>query len=435
MNRRIFSFVAIFLILTMVFSTKTFAAKDHNFKMWQDIARAMGKEFDLAQENIAKKDGKAAYKNMNNAYFRYYETTGFEAYVGNGISSKRVNIIESAFRDIKQELTRANFDVTDLKKRVLDLKYKVYRDAMVLDGVAEKDSPDSLGKAIDGKENVVANSSNVWWKDFWVSFGLLLREGLEALLVVVAIVTYLIKTGNKHLVKGVGLGVLGAVVFSVILAIVINVVVGGAGTSQELIEGLTMFIAVGVLFYVSNWMLHKSEEAEWEAYIHSQVTTSINKQSYRALIFASFIAVVREGAELVLFYQASFSGGRSQMSAIVAGIGVATVILLVVWLIFRYTTIKIPLKPFFTFTSILLFIMCISFVGKGVQELTEAGFIIGATSLPFMNGFQIPDLGIFDRAETLLPQLILIIASIWMILSHRSSTKRKIRDYQKNNIE
>lgn len=107
-------------------------------------------------------------------------------------------------------------------------------------------------------------------------------------------------------------------------------------------------------------------------------------------------------------------------------------VLIIVWLIFRYTTVKIPLKPFFTFTSILLFIMCISFIGKGVQELTEAGFIIGATRLPIMNGFEIPDLGIFDRAETLLPQLILIIAAIWMILSHKLNTKKRIKEYEKN---
>ena len=135
---------------------------------------------------------------------------------------------------------------------------------MVLDGAADKNSPDEVGKAIDGNENFAVNENTVWWKSFTVSFGLLLREGLEAILVVVAIVTYLVKTGNKHLCKGVYLGVLAAVIFSFIIAGLLNLIVGGSGTSQELMEGLTMFIAVGVLFYVSNWMIHKSDESAWE---------------------------------------------------------------------------------------------------------------------------------------------------------------------------
>jgi len=77
-----------------------------------------------------------------------------------------------------------------------------------------------------------------------------------------------------------------------------------------------------------------------------------------------------------------------------------------------------PLKPFFTFTSILLFLLCISFMGKGVVELTEAGVISGSTTIPAMNGYQNSWLNIYDRAETLIPQIMLVIASVWMLLNN-----------------
>lgn len=430
MKRKIVSVLLLMLMVCTVFVTPVSAAKQ-KFDNWQDVARAMGDYFNDAIKNVEKDDWKAAHDDMNKAYYKLYETQGFEKNVMTAISAKRVAYIEGEFRHIKGALLgHEQADKDGLKTRIMNLRYSVYRDAMVLDGAVGDDSDDSVGKAIDGKTDVKVDEGVAKWKTFLTSFVLMLREGLEAILVVVAIVTYLVKTGNKHLCKGVYLGVLAAVICSFILAGIINLVMGGTGASQELIEGLTMFIAVGVLFYVSNWMLHKSDEAAWEQYINQQVETSVDKQSQRGLIFAAFIAVFREGAELVLFYQASFSGGRTDVGSAVGGFFAGVAVLAIVWVVFRYTTVKIPLKPFFTFTSSLLFLMCISFVGKGVVELGEAGFITGGTTLPWMNGFQIPEIGIYDRAETLLPQLIILIAAVWIILAHKKGSKRRIEEYE-----
>ena len=428
MKRKIGSILVLVLLLCTVFVTPVSAAKE-KFDNWQTVAKRMGDYFLKAVDDVDKKEYRAAHDAMNDAYYKLYETQGFEKNVMTAISAKRVSYIEGEFRHIKHALLgNEESDAEGLKERIRKLRFSVYRDAMVLDGVADEDSDDSIGKAIDGATSDVHVDKGVAkWRTFLTSFVLMLREGLEAILVVVAIVTYLVKTGNKHLCKGVYMGVLAAVICSFILAGIIQFIMGGTGASQELIEGLTMFIAVGVLFYVSNWMLHKSDEAAWEAYINQQVETSVDKQSQRGLVFAAFIAVFREGAELVLFYQASFSDGRSDTFSAVGGLLAGVAVLAVVWVLFRYTTVKIPLKPFFTFTSSLLFLMCISFVGKGVVELGEAGVISGGSTLPWMNGFQIPEIGIYDRAETLLPQLILLIAAVWMIVGHRKNTKRRIK--------
>ena len=127
-----------------------------------------------------------------------------------------------------------------------------------------------------------------------------------------------------------------------------------------------------------------------------------------------------------MFYKATLTGNTSSLYAVL-GFVAGSIALAVIYFVMRYTTVRLPLRPFFLFTSILLFVMCISFMGKGVQELTEAGFISGASSLPFMNGFSIPDLGIYDRAETMIPQVMILIASISVIVSNQLKQRTKLK--------
>ncbi len=446
-KRKIVFLLAIYVFLVSTFSL-SFAAKE-KFDTWQDVAFAMAEEFDKAIEDVNNDDYKAARDHINEAYFGYYEVQGFEKNVMVYISSKRVNHIERMFGDVKHTLL-GNMEGT--KETIIAdieaLKVKVYRDAMILDGSVSKNADDSVGEAVykggevpnwsgrneEGTDTEVDNGSateNGVEVDpnrkkqisFFTSFGLLLREGLEAILVIVAIVTYLIKTGNKNFVKNVYYGSLLAILASVLLAVLIEIALGGSGVARELIEGWTMFLAVIVLFYVSNWMLSKSDNIKFEKYINDKVEQSISKRSRNTLIFAAFLAVLREGAELILFYKASFSSGMDDPLYIGLGMLAATVVLVIVFVIFRYTTVKLPLKGFFIFTSILLFLMCISFMGAGVVELTEANVISGRTVIPAMRGFQIPILNVYDRAETLIPQIMLVFASVYILLKHTVGKK------------
>ncbi|MDY2647536.1 MAG: FTR1 family protein, partial [Pyramidobacter porci] len=387
---------------------------------------------------------------------------GFEKNVMVAISSARVGHIEGKFSAIKHVLLGNNdsMDKATLVSEIEDLKVKVYKDAMVLDGDISDTDPDSLGEAVYGpagkpapygaeaagepekksepeKAAVVSADQGAPsaaprkapvsrdWLTFLTAFGLLVREGLEAILVIVAIVAYLIKTGNTPMIKSVYLGCFAAVFASAVLAWFLEYMMGDAsGVARELLEGWTMFLAVAVLFYVSNWMLSKADTERWENYIGGKVQQSIDSKSQWTLIFAAFIAVMREGAELILFYKAAFTGGMNSVPHIVYGILAGTAVLIAVWVAFRYFSVKLPLKPFFLFTSILLFLMCISFMGKGVVELTEADVITGRTVIPAMKGFQIEILSIYDRAETLIPQVMLLIASLWVTLPHLFGKKK-----------
>ena len=432
------------------------AKKKKRYADWRAVAADMALEFDSAIKNIQEDKYKDAYKNVNDAYFGYYEVQGFERNVMVAISQNRVNHIEAQFSDIKHVLLgNSQREKSALLQQVEDLKIKVYKDAMVLDGIIEISEPDSIGESLyadtgrarpsfaaasaqpEVKEVKAQAQAEVKaaekkapvsreWMTFIVAFGLLVREGLEAILVIVAIVAYLIKTGNKDMLKGVYWGSFAAILASIALAWLLEEIMGeDSGVARELLEGWTMFLAVAVLFYVSNWMLSKADTIAWEKYIGGKVQQSIDSKSQWTLIFAAFIAVMREGAELILFYKASFTGGMDDPTYILYGIGAGVLVLAAVWIAFRYFSVKLPLKPFFLFTSILLFLMCISFMGKGVQELTEADVITGRTVIPAMKGFQIEILSIYDRAETLIPQIMLVIAAIWTTLPHLFSKKSK----------
>lgn len=427
------------------------AKKKKRYENWRGVAADMALEFNAAIDDVKADKYQDAYKHVNDAYFGYYEVQGVERTVMIAISQARVNHIEGQFSDIKHVLLgNQQRDKDELIQQIEDLKIKVYKDSMVLDGEAEITDPDSVGEKIYAETQIprpviakapvttttapvsseapAPNKAPVSrdWLTFITAFGLLVREGLEAILVIVAIVAYLIKTGNKHMLKGVYLGSFAAIIASVILAWFLEYMMGDAsGVARELLEGWTMFLAVAVLFYVSNWMLSKADTIAWENYISGKVQQSIDSKSQWTLIFAAFIAVMREGAELILFYSAAFTGGMSNPAYIAYGIVAGIVVLAAVWIAFRYFSVKLPLRAFFMFTSILLFLMCISFMGKGVTELTEADVITGRTVIPAMKGFSIEILSIYDRAETLIPQIMLVIAALWIMIPHMFRKKTK----------
>jgi high-affinity iron transporter len=179
-----------------------------------------------------------------------------------------------------------------------------------------------------------------------------------------------------------------------------------SGRNQEIIEGATMLLAVGVLFYVSNWMVSKAEAEAWSGYIEGKVKASITKGSMFSLAFAAFLAVFREGAETILFYQALLAGNQNYINMIWVGLGVGIVLLVIIYILIRFLSIKLPLKPFFLGTSILLFVMSVAFTGSGIKELQE-GNVIPVTMLPF-NFITVDILGIYPTLETLIPQILLL---------------------------
>jgi high-affinity iron transporter len=172
-----------------------------------------------------------------------------------------------------------------------------------------------------------------------------------------------------------------------------------------------MLLASLVLFSVSYWLISKAEAQKWGAYLKEKVGGSLSSNSLKALWFAAFLAVYREGAETVLFYQAlvADSAGTSGLSAIAAGFGIGCVLLAGIYLAMRYGALKLPIRPFFLFTGALMYYMSFVFVGKGVMELIEGklfspSLVTWIPTLPFF--------GVYPYLQTLLPQCFIILAAL-----------------------
>lgn len=249
------------------------------------------------------------------------------------------------------------------------------------------------------------------WSLFIYSLLIIVREGLEALLIVAAIVAYLVKNNHQDKLPLIRQSVVVALVASVLTAFVFQWLFANSGQSRELLEGFTMMIAVVMLFSMSYWLLSKTEARQWKAYLEGKFSKSLSSGSMIGLWLTSFLAVYREGAETVLFYLA-LMGDASTTSghlSILAGFGVGCVFLLMAYLVMRFTVVKLPLKPFFMFTGGFMYLMAFVFAGKSVLELIE-GKLFEPTLLPGVP--EISWLGIYPYLETLIPQGILLIAAL-----------------------
>jgi len=301
---------------------------------------------------------------------------------------------------------------------------------------------------VDENGNATGGGRSAGLATFIACFTIILREGFEAILVVGAIIAYLIKTTadrseseRKRQLRPVYTGAVLGIVLSFVSAWLLNQLKLANSASQEVIEGVTALIATAVLFYVSNWMVSKSESEAWDAYIKSKVGRAAQTGSSFALAFTAFLAVYREGAEVILFYQPLLSGGNTNM--VWLGFLVGCVCLVFVYLAIRLMSIRLPLKPFFLVTSILMAIMSIAFLGSGIKELIEGDVIaMHAPSwvawIPSHPVLEI--LGIYPCVETIVPQLILTAVTIvtfvfWLRRNKKLKQEMQVHQQKEQSIK
>jgi len=204
------------------------------------------------------------------------------------------------------------------------------------------------------------------------SFFIAFREGLEAFLIVGIIISYLFKIGEKRYTKHVIFGVIFAIVLSVGLAYIFELLFGGLeGKVEEIFEGSVMLLAVVVLTYMIFWMNNQARRIKSD--IKILVEKAINKGRIFSLFFLGFIVVFREGAETVLFFRAiSYQIGSREL--IIGGaIGIISSIVLA--LIFFVSTIKINLSLFFRITGILIMLIAAGLLSTSIHEFQEAGVL------------------------------------------------------------
>ncbi|HJR49460.1 MAG TPA: FTR1 family protein [Gemmatimonadales bacterium] len=250
---------------------------------------------------------------------------------------------------------------------------------------------------------------------FVQSFVIMLREGLEAILIVGALMTFLAKMGASDRRRHVHAGILAAIVASLLTALALETVFHFSAAHQEVLEGATMVVATVVLFYVSYWLLSKMEVVKWTQFVKSKVHDAVTHGSALALGMAAFLAVYREGFETVLFYKALLisAGPASAAAPVLAGMLAGSVILVGVYLAMSRFGVRLPLKPFFAVTSAFLYYMALVFAGAGIAELQEGGFV----SLTPVAGIpRVPAIGLHPTVETVTAQAVLVALALVALL-------------------
>ncbi len=272
-----------------------------------------------------------------------------------------------------------------------------------------RDLHGSLLAQLELAERLVAERPSAM-SQFVQSLGLMLREGLEAILIVGAVLAFLSRTGATKRKRDVHVGVGAAILASLLTAVALETIFQLSGSQREALEGVTMVVAAGVLFYVSYWLLSKIEVQRWNRFVKEQVEEALSGGSALALASVAFLAVYREGFETVLFYKALFlAGGVGAVGPVTAGIVVGGVILALVYVGIEKFGVRLPLKPFFAITSGFLYYMAFVFAGKGIAELQGGGYV---SVTPFRPEIRFPTLGIYSTWETLGVQFVLLAAFV-----------------------
>ena len=252
---------------------------------------------------------------------------------------------------------------------------------------------------------------------FLNSLAIIVREGLEAVLIIAAMLGYMKATkreGKYNL--WILLGVIVAVVLSLGIWAASNTLIHVTAANRELFEGIVSLIAVAVLFYVTNWLFHRVYVIDWMTFVKEEVGKALRAGSLFGLAFLSFTVVFREGFETVLFYQAlSFDAPPAMLfGGFAAGMAV---ILAIAYIVLKLSG-RIPIKRFFTATSIMMLILAFNFSGVGVRALQEAG-VVSISPLPIIPQSDLLSgtLGIFPTWETILAQVVflLLIAATFAI--------------------
>ncbi len=250
---------------------------------------------------------------------------------------------------------------------------------------------------------------------------ILLREGLEALLVVAALIALLIRAGRRDALRYVHAGWIGALALGGLTWVAASYLVTVTGAGREITEGIAALVAAVMLLYVGFWMHRHSHAARWKAFIETRVATALSGRTMWALASISFLAVYREAFETVLFYQALWvEAGADGRLAVGAGFAAAVVgLVALAWLILK-AGLRLPLGLFFGVGSILMALLAVVLAGKGIAALQEAGSLpVQPLDLP-----AVPSLGLYPTWQGVLTQLVVVLLIVAAFAYSRRQERR-----------
>lgn len=374
---------------------RTFSNK--NVKLPLAVSQASPSDLKKNQQSSTKKTFNEIFLLLNQSIDAYRENQNREA-------------VESA---VDSYLTYEKVEKQLISKRKelgLKLESSFGRLQAEIKRKASIDLVEKVGQTItdDLKEAQQILTQEIGFTGLFIqSLSIIVREGFEAILIIAALITFLVKSRNRDKIKAIYMGVLIGIIGSFITAYILQEILDISMASQEMMEGVIMLVAVVVLFYVSYWLVSKIEATKWQNYITGKMQKAVTTGSAFTLSMVAFLSVYREGFETVLFYKALYLYAGDNSAGIIPGFVVGCVVLAVVYFLINQLGMRIPVKWFFVVTSVFLYYMAFMFMGKGLHEL-QMGGALRLTSANFVP--EIPWLGMYPTWETFIGQMILVVA-------------------------
>ena len=342
-----------------------------------------------AAEIYSKGDKEKAYQKAIEAYLDGFEMAEPALLAKNATFGRS---LEAQFTQFRNSI-RQGVSAEEIQKQRAEIEAKLDQAAQMLAG-----SDDSSG-----------------YYAFLNSALIILREGLEAALILAAIIAMLRVMGAKESIRYIHFGWILALAAGFLTWLAAQTVLTFSGQHRESMEGFISIFAAAALFYVGYWLHTRTEAKRWQAYIQDKVQNVLSSKNIFGLVGISFFAVYREAFEVVLFYQALWLQNENSHNAILGGFGTGVAALLAATFAIFKLGLRMPLKYFFGVTGALLYIMAFIFAGTGINQLQAAGWV-PATPLNFPPA--VPFLGIYPTMETMAAQGLLVCVflatSLWM---------------------
>ena len=328
----------------------------------------------------------------------------FEA--GNAAEATRLALSAylDGFEPLEAALESRNKDLLVDVERNMQL-YRVAVSAKQAEEVAAKARRlDQLFSQVEGELSAGRNDAMT---SFVAALTILLREGVEAMLIVIAMIAFLRKAERPEALRYVHGGWIAALAAGGVTWAVATYVVGISGASREVTEGLSSLLAAAVLLSVGLWMHQKSSAGRWQAFLRDKLSAAMTKRSAWALFLLAFIAVYREVFETVLFFSALAADGHS--TALLGGLVAGLALLAILAFVFLRTSARMPIGQFFALSSILVAVLAVVLAGKGISGLQEAGWL----SATPMGAWRVPALGIYPTLQTAVAQTAVLLAALF----------------------
>jgi len=281
-------------------------------------------------------------------------------------------------------------------------------------------------KAFDALANaskLLQQKTTTPWMTFTLAFGILIREGFEAVLLIVALLGVIRASGAKKARRWVHGGWLAAVGLGVVAWFFSGWLMDLSGLGREMMEGITGLLTVVILLYIGFWLHSRTEITRWKAFIEGQVKAAVEGRNLMQLAFISFLAAFREAIETVLFLRAIWlEGGSETKTALEAGVaGAFVAILLLGWLLLVFST-RIPIKTVFNISSMIMVALAVILTGKAIHSFQEVD-LVSITLSPL--SLHSEWLGLYPTQETILFQLAVLALSVGLWVYGKKAPDKK----------